>query len=364
MPYSPLWKALWIFAALAFCVCGCSARQIYESPTMAVYHSVTISSDSKYIAAGRNCFNIVFIFDAATLEVVKTLRGEQEDPWGKLSASSLAFSLDGKFLAAAGIDGAVVVWDFSSSNIVLNLPELRGASSIEYSPDGSMLAVAGVDGAIRCLGTKDGEVTTIGYSGQVLSIAFSRDGKMIASGGGDNSLRLWDVAEKRQIALFEGHRAPVLRITFSPDGRRMASTSTHEVKIWQLAAGEDVKELTDAESMRAELAGVNLLFNVVGALSLATSGFGTFGVIGNLGIPLSASFSPDGRLLAVTVPKTSLSGYYQILVYDIEKEKATPITKAYFAVAFSPNGKFLAAVGSGIQLFDPVTSEKIPGKSE
>jgi WD40 repeat protein len=361
MTFPHLKTRICILVILVTSIWGCSTRQIQESTSLAIFHSIAVSPDGKYIAAGRNIFNIVFIYDARTLEVIKTFRGSQEDVWGKMSARSLAFSPDGRFLAAAGIDGSAVVWDFTSGEIVLHLSELKEIGTIDYSPDGKTLVVAGLDGAIRCVNTANGEMTTVlrGHIGKVLSVAFSPDGKMIASGGADTSLRLWDVASKQQVALFEGHRAPVLRIAFSPDGRKMASTSTYEVKIWQIETGKDVKELTDVESIRAELVGVNVLFNLAGALSLAASGVGMFGIVGGLEIPLSASFSPDDRLLALTVPKKSLSGDYQILIYDLKNDKVTPIQKVYFAVAFSPNGKFLAAVGSGIGLFDPLTGEEI-----
>jgi WD40 repeat protein len=349
-----------ILIILVISIIGCSARQIKESPSLAIFHSIAVSPDSKYIAAGRSIFNIVFIYDAKTLDVIKTLKGLQDDTWGKMSARSLAFSHDGKFLAAAGIDRAVVVWDVISGEIVLHLSELKGATSIDYSPDGSTLAVAGLDGAIRFVDTRNGEVTATlkGHNGEVLSIAFSPDGSMIASGGADKSLRLWDFDSKQQVALFEGHEAPVYRIAFSPDGRRMASASTYEVKIWQIETGKDVKELTDVESIRAELAGVNVLLNLGGVINLAGAGVGMFGVT-KLRIPLSVSFSPDGRVLALTVPKRSLSGDYRLLIYDLKSDNVTPVKKVFFAVAFSSNGKFLAAGGFGIKLFDPLTGEEI-----
>lgn len=353
-----------ILIIVVISIYGCSARQTRESPSLAIFHSITVSPDSKYIAAGRNIFNIVFIYDAQTLKVIKTLEGLQDDTWGRMSARSLAFSPDGKFLAAAGIDRAAIVWDVSNGEIVLHLSELKGALSIDYSPDGSTLAVAGSDGAIRFVDTTNGEVKTTlkGHNGAVQSVAFSPDGKMVASGGADRSLRLWDVEMKQQVALFEGHKAPVFRIAFSPDGRRMASASTYEVNIWQIETGKDVKELTDVESIVAQVVGVNLLSNII---TLATPGLGLFGRTTDPKIPLSVSFSPDERFLALTVPKISLSGDCRLLIYDLKSDKVITVKKVFFAVAFSPNGKFLAAGGFGIKLLEPVTGEEIiPDKTK
>ena len=343
-------------------ICGCSSRQIKESDFLAIFHSVAVSPDSMYIAAGRNIFNIIYIYDAKTLKVIKTLRGLQEDTGGYKFARSLSYSPDGKFLAAAGIDKAVVVWDVDSGKIVLHLSELEGAETIDYSPDGSTIAVAGIDGNIRLVDTKNKKVTATlkGHNGKILSIAFSPCGNILASGGVDKSLRLWHLDGKQQIALFEGHNAPIFRIAFSHSGQNMASASTNEIKLWKIETGKEVRELRDVESIHLESLDVFLtLINVASVM------VGALPNISPRDIPLSASFSPDERFLAYTVPKITMSGDHIVLIYDLKSNKITPVKKGLYAVAFSPNGKFLAAVGNGIKLIDPLTGEEIiPDQSE
>ena len=100
-------KKIFFLFVLLILIIGCSGKQVQESESLAIFKSLAISPDGQYIAAGRNIFNIIFLYDAKSFEIVKYFKGQKEDIWGKLSAKSIDFSPDGKYLAAGGIDDIV-----------------------------------------------------------------------------------------------------------------------------------------------------------------------------------------------------------------------------------------------------------------
>ena len=110
--------------------------------------------------------------------------------------AGLTFSGDGRYLAAAGIDSALKLWDTSTWQPLPDLPGHAGAVwDLAASPDGRFLGSAGSDGTIRLWDLRNRTERQVlrGHIDTVSGVAFSPDGRRLASAGRDRTLRIGDV---------------------------------------------------------------------------------------------------------------------------------------------------------------------------
>jgi WD40 repeat protein len=208
--------------------------------SMSFFAKLTFSPDGTMLAGGGdgqlNC-----LWDVATGKVLGTFPGQE--------IMSAAFSADSSTLAIG--DGEMIkLFGLTRGQ---DLVELRrfgrpqqpvshsyGYSSLAFSPDGKFLAAAdGVngmngfrmplprDGVIRIYEPATGQEVRVlkGHHGLVMSVHFSPDSKTLVSGGEDGTVRLWEAATGKQLRCFEGHRDRVTCVNFSPDGRTVISGS-------------------------------------------------------------------------------------------------------------------------------------------
>ena len=73
--------------------------------------------------------------------------------------------------------------------------------------------------------------------------AISQDGRYLAAGTQSNLIHLWDVNSGHQLGVFRGHVAGVLGLSFSPDGKTLASCGDSRVKLWNIETLQEILTL-------------------------------------------------------------------------------------------------------------------------
>jgi WD40 repeat protein len=279
------------------------------------YQNVAFSPDGKHLAFACQVFSQdqmaffpgeVLVWDAVTGRLSFSLKTRSK------RLDSVAFSRDGKWLAAAG-SGTVTVWDANNRKeafVFSVCPPNRemAITRIDFSPDGS-LAAACADGTVKLWEVGTGKVRRAlrGQTGYRSHVAFNKAGSLLASACGP-AVKVWDMKTGRVQITLKGHANQVFSVDFSPDGRHLVSASQNGViKVWNVVTGKPIMSRA-AEGNQIQYHGV--------------------------------VFTPDGKRLAagsnsnVVKILDALTGKEQLVLYH---------TGRVFGVALDRDGARLAA---------------------
>jgi WD40 repeat protein len=164
----------------------------------------------------------------------------------ELPGLAVAVSADGRSLAWSDAGGGLTLADVRSGVTrrvdrgPLPLPGLA------FSPDGKTLAAVCLGGdMVRLWDVATGAEKTAadGHCGAVSALAVAPDGRLVASGGLDGTVRLWDRHTGAQLRALTGHEGGVCDVRFTPDGRLLSLSLDGTARTWDVKTGREVEGL-------------------------------------------------------------------------------------------------------------------------
>ena len=196
--------------------------------------SLAYRPDGRMLALGL--YRDVRLADPSGATTVALLRGHAQE------VRALAFSRDGKLLAAAGglpaRQGEVKIWNVDAHAELLTI---RGHADCIYaavfSPDSKTIATASYDKLIKLWDASTGqEIRTLkDHIDAVYALAFTPDGKRLVSGAADRSVKVWNVATGERLYTMSEPLDGLNTIALDPTGKLVAAGGQDKtIRIWEL----------------------------------------------------------------------------------------------------------------------------------
>ena len=305
---------------------------------------LAFTPDGRILAAAGS-ETILNLWDVSGTGAPNTFSGHTSN------VTSIALSQDGKTLAAGAEDNTIKLWDVASGQELRTLSTYHpddsnshGVLDMVFSPDGKMLvsvfesfsdSTSNFIFYMDLWDTASGKHMRTWNNYWLWGVSFSPDSKTLAWGTSnvywkDNNVILSDAASGRVVHTLSGHESRVNSVAFSPDGKTLASGSDdYTIKLWDVASGSVLSTIS----------------NDVTIIAVRPS---------DIAVPVTnVAFSPDSKTLVSGSQTEPGMLYNTISMFDVVSgQKLGSLggyTGAVFSVAFSPDGEFIVSnSGDGV----------------
>jgi WD40 repeat protein len=329
---------------------------------------VAFSPDGKKLATGSGDCSVK-LWDAASGRELHTLTGHQGP------VLSVAFSPSGRSVLSGSMDRTAGLWGAGNGLFMRRYLGHQGeVSAVAFRPafQGRPLRMAtgGADGVVKLWDPDQGQDGYLwrGHPASVFGLAFSPDNRTLAAGNGDlfnpwrsGTIRVFDLLQKRDLFALPGHANGISTLAYSPDGKLLASGAADgTVKLWDVAARKEVWQRRVAKGMPSGVA-----FSPDGACVAASSGALLLPLqLGEVKVWETATgkekrvfrghksgvsclaYSPDGQRLATGGPDRSVKIWDTGTGEEVNTLQGHP--QPLLSVCWSPDGKTVAAGGGNV----------------
>lgn len=234
---------------------------------------------------------------------------------------------------------------------------------IAFSPDGSLIASSSRDMTLKLVQTSTGQlvrsIQTAPFQG---SLSFSPDGRYIASGGSSKAY-IWEVATGELVRTIDEHKImssePEIFIDFSPDGRFFITSGYDKLVLWNAVSGEKVYEIDNDYNWRTVSFSPDsrtMVLGLKGTVMIADIETGTVRKSFTQAPVSDPFYTPDGASIAVRYKYTDLEGVTktELLFLDTTdfhiKHTIEFGTSSLQRYLFSPGGAFLVAISNNVYI--------------
>ena len=205
----------------------------------------------------------ILLYNTETLELLGVL------PFPEGFPTIIRFSRNGQLILTGGgrggKSGKVVIWKVETGERIATVGnEFDQVLAADVSADQQFVALGGPAKLVKIYATKDGRLihSIKKHTDWVTAISYSPDGKLLASADRNGGVIVWEAAKGKEFNVLAGHKAAVTGLSFMT-GVVASGSEDATIKLW------DVKEGKEIKSWPAHPGGVQ-----------------------------SVSFTPDGRLVS------------------------------------------------------------------